>query len=102
MRSELDPGAVYDWVTLPSQGYRYVYEQLGSEVLLMIGAGGTDVSTGIVSGSFAQPVYEGEISGRCLGVDAHAFDDSGKEVVGKLGELVIAQADALDAGGALE
>jgi acetoacetyl-CoA synthetase len=47
------------------------------------------VCTGIVSGSFAQPVYEGEISGRCLGVDAHAFDADGREVVGELGELVI-------------
>jgi acetoacetyl-CoA synthetase len=74
---------------LPSEGYRYVYDQLGSGVLLINGAGGTDVSTGIVSGSFAQPVYEGEISGRCLGVDAHAFDDRGNEVVGELGELVI-------------
>jgi acetoacetyl-CoA synthetase len=74
---------------LPAEGYRYVYDQLGSDVLLINGAGGTDVSTGIVSGSYAQPVYEGEISGRCLGVDAHAFDDRGKEVVGELGELVI-------------
>ena len=31
----------------------------------------------------------GEISGRCLGVDAHAFDADGREVVGELGELVI-------------
>jgi acetoacetyl-CoA synthetase len=36
-------------------------------------------------------VYEGEISGRCLGVDAHAFDFDGNEVVGELGELVIKQ-----------
>ena len=58
-------------------------------MVLINGSGGTDVCTGIVSGSFAQPVYEGEISGRCLGVDAHAFDESGNEVVGELGELVI-------------
>ncbi len=73
---------------LPAEGYRYVYEQL-PEVLLINGSGGTDLCTGIVSGSFAQPVYEGEISGRCLGVDVHAFDDAGREVVGELGELVI-------------
>jgi len=76
---------------LPSDGYRYVYDQLGPDVLLINGAGGTDLATGIVSGSFAQPVYEGEISGRCLGVDAHAFDASGRDVVGELGELVITQ-----------
>ena len=74
---------------LPAEGYRYVYEQLPPELVLINGSGGTDVCTGIVSGSFAQPVYEGEISGRCLGVDAHAFDVSGHEVIDELGELVI-------------
>ena len=74
---------------LPAEGYTYVYEQLDSDVVLINGSGGTDVCTGIVSGSFAQPVVEGEIAGRCLGVDAHAFDESGNDVVGELGELVI-------------
>ncbi len=76
---------------LPPEGYIYAYEQLNPEAVLINGSGGTDVCTGIVSGSFAQPVYEGEISGRCLGVDAHAFDLNGDEVVGELGELVIKQ-----------
>jgi acetoacetyl-CoA synthetase len=74
---------------LPAEGYTYVYEQLGRDVVLINGSGGTDVCTGMVSGSFAQPVYEGEISGPCLGVAAHAFDASGAEVVGELGELVV-------------
>jgi acetoacetyl-CoA synthetase len=76
---------------LPAEGYHYVYEQLGPDVLLINGSGGTDVCTGLVQGSFAQPVYEGEISGPCLGVDAHAFDADGNAVIGKLGELVITQ-----------
>jgi acetoacetyl-CoA synthetase len=74
---------------LPPEGYRYVYEQLGPDVLLVNGSGGTDVCSGIVSASPLMPVYEGEISGRCLGVAAHAFDADGKPVVGELGELVI-------------
>ena len=76
---------------LPADGYTYAYEQLGPEAVLINGSGGTDVCTGIVSGSFAQPVYEGEISGPCLGVDVRAFDPYGNEVVGELGELVITQ-----------
>ncbi|MBV9465413.1 MAG: acetoacetate--CoA ligase [Solirubrobacterales bacterium] len=76
---------------LPPEGYRYVYDQFDRGLLLLNGSGGTDVCTGIVSGSFAQPVYEGEISGRCLGVDAQAFDPAGNEIVGELGELVIKQ-----------
>jgi acetoacetyl-CoA synthetase len=75
---------------LPAEGYRYVYE-LMPDVLLNNGSGGTDVCTGIVSGSLMQPVYEGEIAGPCLGVDARAFDEAGREVVGELGELVICQ-----------
>jgi acetoacetyl-CoA synthetase len=74
---------------LPAEGYGYAFEQLAPGALLINGSGGTDVCTGIVSGSFAQPVYEGEISGRCLGVDSHAFDPDGNELVGELGELVI-------------
>jgi acetoacetyl-CoA synthetase len=76
---------------LPSEGYLYAYEQLGPDMLLNNGSGGTDVCTGLVSGSFAQPVYEGEITGPCLAVDAHAFDPAGNEVIGELGEFVITQ-----------
>jgi acetoacetyl-CoA synthetase len=74
---------------LPAEGYRYVYEQLDPSVVLINGSGGTDVCTGLVSGSFGQPVYEGEISGPCLGVAACAFDADGRPVVGELGELVV-------------
>ena len=35
-----------------------------------LGSGGTDVCTGIVQGYPLLPVYAGEMSGRCLGVDA--------------------------------
>jgi acetoacetyl-CoA synthetase len=77
---------------LPPEGYLYAYEQLGPDMLLNNGSGGTDVCTGLVSGDFAQPVFEGEIAGPCLGVDAHAFDVEGNEApVGELGELVITQ-----------
>ena len=74
---------------LPPEGYRWVAEQFGPDVLLNVGSGGTDVCTGIVQGSPLQPVWAGEISGPCLGVDAKAFDADGKRVVGELGELVI-------------
>ncbi len=76
---------------MPPEGYLYAYEQIGPQLLLNNGSGGTDVCTGLVSGSFAQPVYEGEITGACLGVDAHAFDAEGHEVIEELGELVITQ-----------
>ena len=48
---------------LPPEGFDWVYEQLGPDVLLNVGSGGTDVCTGIVQGSPLQPVYRGEIAG---------------------------------------
>jgi acetoacetyl-CoA synthetase len=74
---------------LAIEGYRYVYEQLGPDVLLINGSGGTDVCSGIVGGCALLPVYEGEISGRLLGVATDAFDPAGRPLVGELGELVI-------------
>ena len=75
---------------LPAEGFRWVAEQFGPDVLLNVGSGGTDVCSGIVQGSPLQPVWAGEISGPCLGVAAKAFDTNGNEVpAGELGELVI-------------
>ena len=90
---EYDLGSIRTFGTagspLPSEAYRYIYDQLGSDVLLINGSGGTDVCSGIVGGSPLLPVYEGEISGRLLGVAAEAFDPQGQPLVGELGELVI-------------
>jgi acetoacetyl-CoA synthetase len=98
-KAGLEPGRDYDLSSikvfctagspLPIEGYRYVYEQLGPDVLLLNGSGGTDVCSAVVTGSMLLPVYEGEISGRPLGVAAQAFDPQGKPIVGELGELVI-------------
>jgi acetoacetyl-CoA synthetase len=74
---------------LPAEGFDWVYEQLGPEILLNVGSGGTDLCCGIVQGSPLQPVYRGEISGSCLAVNAAAYDLDGRPVVDQLGELVI-------------
>jgi acetoacetyl-CoA synthetase len=76
---------------LPIAGYRYLNEQLPADALLLNGSGGTDVCTAIVGGTRIQPVYEGEISGPCLGVAAKSFDPGGNEIVNQLGELVITE-----------
>jgi acetoacetyl-CoA synthetase len=74
---------------LPPEGYAWIRDELGPEVQLNVGSGGTDVCSGLVQNSPMLPVYAGEISGRCLGVDVHAFDEAGDEVVDGLGELVL-------------
>jgi acetoacetyl-CoA synthetase len=74
---------------LPAEGFRWVYQAVGEHVLLASLSGGTDVCTGFVGGSPLLPVYEGEISCRCLGARVEAYDAGGKPVIGELGELVI-------------
>ncbi|MEO7352238.1 MAG: acetoacetate--CoA ligase [Marmoricola sp.] len=74
---------------LPPEGYAWIRDQLGPEVLLNVGSGGTDVCTGLVQNNPLLPVLAGKISGRGLAVDVHAFDEAGHEVRGEPGELVI-------------
>ncbi|BCJ37461.1 acetoacetyl-CoA synthetase [Actinocatenispora thailandica] len=74
---------------LPPEGFRWVYENVGADVLLSSFSGGTDVCTGFVGGSPLLPVYEGEISGRCLGCAVESFDANGTPQRDRLGELVI-------------
>jgi acetoacetyl-CoA synthetase len=76
---------------LPLEGYEWLYKQFGPDVQVNVGSGGTDVCTGIVQGYPIVPVYAGEMSARCLAVDAEAYDPDGNPVVGELGELVIRQ-----------
>jgi acetoacetyl-CoA synthetase len=74
---------------LPPEGFRWVYEAVGKDLLLASASGGTDVCTAFVGGVPLQPVYAGEISCRCLGARVEAFGSDGRPVLGELGELVI-------------
>jgi acetoacetyl-CoA synthetase len=74
---------------LPPEGFHWVYDNVGRDLLLSSFSGGTDVCTGFVGGSPLLPVYEGEISGRCLGCAVESFDASGKPQRDALGELVV-------------
>jgi acetoacetyl-CoA synthetase len=74
---------------LPPEGFRWVYEAVGSGLQLQSISGGTDVCTGFVGAVPLLPVTEGEIPCRCLGARVEAFDPAGHPVVDALGELVI-------------
>jgi len=76
---------------LPTEGFVWIHEQFGDRAPLYVGSGGTDVCTGLLQGCPIVPVYAGEISAKCLGVAAYAFDGDGNSVVGQLGELVITE-----------
>ena len=76
---------------LPAEGFTWVYDQLGPDVLLSSMSGGTDVCTAFVGASPLVPVVAGEISCRCLGAKVEAFDEDGRPVVGEQGELVLTE-----------
>lgn len=76
---------------LPAEGYEWVMNEFGDDVLLNVGCGGTDVCTGILQASPLTPVYSGQMSGCSLGFAAKSFDETGTEVVDELGELVITE-----------
>ena len=57
---------------LPPEGYAWIGEQLGPQVQLNVGSGGTDVCSGLVQNNPPLPVRAGMISGRALAVDVHA------------------------------
>jgi acetoacetyl-CoA synthetase len=74
---------------LPPEGFRWVYEQVGRDLLLGSFSGGTDLCTGFVGPCPLLPVRSGIISGPCLGARVQAYDEWGRPVVGEVGELVI-------------
>ncbi len=74
---------------LPAEGFEWVYEAIARDVRLASISGGTDVCTAFVGGSPLVPVRAGEISCRHLGVRVEAWDEEGRSVVGKQGELVV-------------
>jgi acetoacetyl-CoA synthetase len=76
---------------LSPEGFRWVYDELGSDTWLFSTSGGTDVCTAFVGGVPLEPVYEGELQGRSLGCDVQAFDADGQALVDEVGELVITQ-----------
>jgi acetoacetyl-CoA synthetase len=74
---------------LPPEGFDWVYEAVGGDVLLASASGGTDVCTAFVGGVPLVPVYSGEISCRCLGAKVEAYAPDASSIVDGLGELVI-------------
>jgi acetoacetyl-CoA synthetase len=74
---------------LAASGYTWLLDTLGADTFIASISGGTDVATAFVGCTRALPVRKGRLQTACLGVDAAAVDDVGREVVGLTGELVI-------------
>jgi acetoacetyl-CoA synthetase len=74
---------------LSPEGFGWVYDSLGADTWLFSMSGGTDVCTAFVGGVPTLPVYEGELQARSLGARVEAYDERGRPVVDRVGELVI-------------
>jgi acetoacetyl-CoA synthetase len=76
---------------LAPEGFRWVYDHIGSDTWLFSTSGGTDVCTAFVGGVPTLPVYLGELQGRALGAAVESWDEDGNALIGEMGELVITE-----------
>ncbi|MEW2357826.1 acetoacetate--CoA ligase [Spirillospora sp. NPDC029432] len=76
---------------LPPEGFAWVYEAVGRDLLLGSLSGGTDLCTGFVGPSVLLPLRAGVLQGRGLGAKVEAYDEAGKPMTDEVGELVITE-----------
>jgi acetoacetyl-CoA synthetase len=74
---------------LSPEGFRWIYDELGTDTWLFSTSGGTDVCTAFVGGVPTLPVYLGELQARALGCAIEAWSPDGIALVDEVGELVI-------------
>ncbi len=73
---------------LSNDGFEYIYKNIKKKVHLSSISGGTDIVSCFVLGNLYQPVHMGEIQNNGLGLDVDIFNDKGKSVKNRKGELV--------------
>jgi acetoacetyl-CoA synthetase len=95
----LEPGAEHDLsalrvvgstgAPLPAEGFRWVTDHVGPDVMLSSISGGTDVCTAFLAGSPLLPVVAGRMACACLGARVEAWGPDGRPVRDEPGELVL-------------
>jgi len=92
------PGKDYDlsslqqiWQTgsaLSADGFEYVYQEVKKDLWFNSSSGGTDINGCFCTGNPISPVYAGELQGPALAMKINTYDENGKPVVDREGELV--------------
>ena len=101
MQGGLTPGADFDLSKLraigstgsplSAAGFKWVYQEVASDIVLGSTSGGTDITSGFLGACALLPVRAAELQCRCLGVNAQAWDEDGKPLIDEVGELVITE-----------
>jgi len=73
---------------LPVEAFEYIYRDVKEDVQLSSISGGSDLNGCFALGNPIGPVYAGELQCRGLGMKVEAFDETGRSVINRQGELV--------------
>ena len=98
----LRPGSTHDLAALRTilstgsplapSGFEYVYREIKHDLHLASISGGTDIISCFALGNPIAPVWPGELQTRGLGMAVEVFDEDGRPVRGRDGELVCMRA----------
>jgi acetoacetyl-CoA synthetase len=98
--AEVKPGEAYDLSALRAvlstgsplsvEGFEYIYSEVKKDLQLASISGGSDINGCFALGNPMGPVYAGELQCRGLAMKVDAFDENGKSVLNRQGELVCA------------
>jgi len=96
--AEVRPGKTYDLSSvravlstgspLSVEGFEYIYKEVKEDLQLASISGGSDINGCFALGNPMGPVYAGELQCRGLAMKVEAFDEKGKPVLDRQGELV--------------
>ena len=73
---------------LSEDGFNFIYKKVKPNVHLASISGGTDIVSCFVLGNVYEPVIAGQIQNKGLGMNVDIFNDYGKSIKNKKGELV--------------
>ncbi|HIE17660.1 MAG TPA: acetoacetate--CoA ligase [Dehalococcoidia bacterium] len=73
---------------LSADGFEYVYQSIKDDLWFNSISGGTDINGCFCAGNPISPVYAGELQGPALAMKINVYDENGKPLVDREGELV--------------
>ncbi len=73
---------------LSVDSFNYIYKKIKKNIHLASISGGTDIVSCFILGNIYSPVISGQIQNSGLGMDVDVFDENGKSIKNKKGELV--------------